>query len=129
MRYTCVLKSVVIATQLLEMPMSAVLVVDLAALLDTSKVGIEATKDLEKQWEAAKKLNDAERPVQFAKIQAKRDALRDALLARAKPLVADLARDKKADLVLDRSAVLWGKTEDVTAVLIAKVDALGAIKA
>jgi Skp family chaperone for outer membrane proteins len=129
MRYTCVLKSVVIAAQLLEMPMSAVLVVDLAALLDTSKVGIEATKDLEKQWEAAKKLNDAERPVQFAKIQAKRDALRDALLARAKPLVADLARDKKADLVLDRSAVLWGKTEDVTAVLIAKVDALGAIKA
>ncbi len=108
--------------------MATLLVVDLAALLDTSKVGAEAAKGLEKTWNEAKKLPDDQRAELLAKLQGKRDALREALFARARPIVAELAKEKKADAVLDKSAVLWGKADDITKALIKKVDAGGPLK-
>ena len=108
--------------------MSTLLIVDLAALLDTSKVGAEAAKGLEKTWNDAKQLPDEERQALLGKLQGQRDALREALFARARPLLAELAKEKKADAVLDKSAVLWGKGEDVTKALMKKVDAGGPLK-
>lgn len=109
--------------------MATVLVVDLTALLDSSKVGVEAAKALEKEWKAGQKLEEAERAELLAKLQGKRDSLRDALFDRARPLVAELGKEKKADLILDRSAVLWAaEFEDVTKALIKKVDAAGPLK-
>ncbi len=106
--------------------MATVLVVDLTVLLDTSKVGVEATKALEKDWKAGEKLEDNARVELLTKLQARRDGLRTALFNRARPLLADLAKEKKAELVLDRSAVLWAaQSEDVTAELIKRVDAGG----
>ncbi len=105
--------------------MATLLVVDLAALLDTSKVGAEAAKGLEKTWNDAKKLPDEERQELLGKLQSQRDTLREALFARARPLLAEMAKEKKADAVLDKSAVLWGKGDDITKALIKKVDAGG----
>lgn len=109
--------------------MTTVLVVDLAALLDTSKVGADAAKGLEKAWKEGQKLPDAEKAELLQKLQGQRDGLREALLARARPLLAELAKDEKADLVLDKGAVLWGTAKDVTKALIKKVDAGGPLKA
>lgn len=109
--------------------MATVLVVDLTALLDTSKVGIEAAKTLEKEWQAAQHQSDTERAELLRKLQARRDILREALFSRARPLVAALGKEKKADLVVDRSAILWAASaEDVTKVLIDRVDAAGPLK-
>lgn len=108
--------------------MATFLVVDLTALLDNSKVGAEAAKGLEKTWKEAQKLPDTEKVALLAKLQGQRDSLREALFARARPLVAELAKEKKADLVLDKSAVLFGSAEDVTKALIKKVDAGGPLK-
>ena len=46
--------------------MATLLVVDLTALLDTSKVGAEAAKGLEKTWNEAKGLPDEERQALLA---------------------------------------------------------------
>jgi hypothetical protein len=108
--------------------MATILVVDLTALLDSSKVGAEAAKGLEKTWKAGAKLPDEEKQKLLIKLQGQRDGLRDALFARARPLLAELAKEKKAELVIDKSAVLWGGTEDVTKVLIKKVDAGGPLE-
>ena len=108
--------------------MATVLVVDLTSLLDTSKVGAEAAKGLEKAWKEGAKLPDEEKQKLLVKLQAQRDSLREALFARARPLLAEIAKEKKADLVLDRSAVLWGTADDVTKALIKKVDAAGPLK-
>jgi len=108
--------------------MATILVVDLTALLDSSKVGAEAAKGLEKTWKAGAKLPDEEKQKLLIKLQGQRDGLRDALFAWARPLLAELAKEKKAELVIDKSAVLWGGTEDVTKVLIKKVDAGGPLE-
>jgi len=108
--------------------MATILVVDLTALLDSSKVGAEAAKGLEKTWKEAAKLPDEEKQKLLIKLQAQRDGLREALFSRARPLLAELAKEKKADLVLEKSAVLWGGAEDVTKALIKKVDAAGPLK-
>ena len=108
--------------------MATLLVVDLAAVLDTSKVGADAAKGLEKTWNEAKKLPDEQRQALLGKLQGQRDALREALFARARPLLAELAKEKKADAVLVKSAVLWGRGDDVTKALIKKVDAGGPLK-
>lgn len=108
--------------------MSTFLVVDLTALLDTSTVGAEAAKGLEKTWKDAQKKPEAERQELLAKLQGQRDGLREALFARARPLIAELAKEKKADAVFDKSAMLWGAAEDVTRALIKKVDAGGPLK-
>ena len=108
--------------------MATLLVVDLAALLDTSKVGAEAAQGLKKTWDEASKLPDEERQELLGKLQNQRDALREALFTRARPLLAELAKEKKADAVLDKSVVLWGKGDDITKALIKKVDAGGPLK-
>lgn len=108
--------------------MATLLVVDLTALLDSSKVGAEAAKGLEKTWNEAKKLPEEQRQELLSKLQNQRDALREALFARARPLLAEIAKAKKADVVLDKSAVLWGTGDDVTKALIKKVDAGGPLK-
>ena len=108
--------------------MATVLVVDLAALLDTSKVGAEAAKGLAKTWNDSKTLPDEERQELLGTLHAQRDSLREALFARARPLMAEIAKEKKADVVLDKSAVLWGKGDDITKALIKKVDAGGPLK-
>ena len=109
--------------------MATVLTVDLTALLDSSKVGAEAAKALEKEWKGGAKLPDDEKAKLLSKLQGQRDGLREALFARARPLLAELAKEKKADLVLDKSAVLWaGGAEDVTKALIKKVDAGGPLE-
>lgn len=108
--------------------MATVLVVDLALMLDQSRVGAEAAKALEQEWRGGEKLSDAEKQKLMGKLQGRRDALREALVARARPLLAELAKEKKADLVLERTAVLWGAAEDVTEALIKKVDAGGPLK-
>ena len=108
--------------------MATLLVVDLTALLDSSKVGAEAAKGLEKTWNEAKKLPEEQRQELLGKLQQQRDGLREALFARARPLLAEMAKEKKADAVLDKSAVLWGKGDDVTKALIKKVDAGGPLK-
>ncbi len=108
--------------------MATVLVVDLALVLDQSRVGADAAKALDQDWRAGEKLGDAEKQKLLAKLQGRRDALREALVARARPLLAELAKEKKADLVLERTAVLWGAAEDVTQALIKKVDAGGPLK-
>jgi Skp family chaperone for outer membrane proteins len=108
--------------------MATLLVVDLPALLDTSKVGADAARELEKAWNEAKSKPEEERRELLAKLQARRDGLREQLLARAKPLVAQLAKEKKADAVLEKGAVLWSTAEDITQALIARVDAGGPLK-
>jgi Skp family chaperone for outer membrane proteins len=108
--------------------MATLLVVDLTALLDDSKVGAEAAKALEKTWAESKKLPEEERQKLLEKLQSQRDSLRAALFARARPILAEIAKEKKAEAVLDKSAVLWGGGEDVTKALIKKVDAAGPLK-
>lgn len=108
--------------------MATILVVDLTAVLDSSKVGAEAAKGLEKAWKEGAKLPDDEKQKLLVKLQGQRDGLREALFARARPLLAEIAKEKKADLVIDKGAVLWGGSEDVTKALIKKVDAGGSLK-
>ena len=104
------------------------LTLDLRALLDTTKVGAEAAKALEKQWNDAKPADDAAKTKLLRDLETKRDALRTQLLARAKPVVAELAKAKKAQAVLEKSIVVWTEAEDITAAVIAKVDAGGPLK-
>ncbi len=109
--------------------MSTVLVVDLAAVLDTSKVGADATRQLEKTWKDAKSQPEEKQRQLLAKLEKKRDALRAALLSRVKPIVAELAKKKGALAVLEKGAVLYSQGEDLTAQVIAKLDAGGPLKA
>ena len=105
--------------------MTVVLVVDLTAVLDTSQVGKDATAALQKKWKDAEKKPEAEREALLNDLRRQRDGLREALLKRARPVVEALAKEKKATLVLERTAVLWGATEDVTPLVIKRVDAGG----
>ncbi len=104
------------------------LTLDLRALLDTTKVGAEAAKSLEKQWNDAKPKDDAAKAKLLRDLEAKRDSLRQQLLARAKPIIADFAKAKKATAVLEKSIVVWSEAEDITTAVIAKVDAGGPLK-
>lgn len=106
------------------------LVVDVPAVLDQSKVGAEAAKALSTEWEKSKSESAEKQREALSKLQQKRDELRAALLKRAKPILAELAKQKSARAVLERGAVLWAdeKIEDVTAQVIAKLDAGGPLK-
>lgn len=105
--------------------MAEMLVVDLAGLLDRSKVGAAAAAQLEKQWQASADKPAPEREALLRTLQERRDKLRAALLDRARPLLEAMRTERKAKWVLERSAVLAGPTEDVTDALIQKVDAGG----
>jgi Skp family chaperone for outer membrane proteins len=104
------------------------LIIDLRGLLDSCKVGVEATKGLEKAWSEAKPADDAAKKKLLAELESKRDGLRAALLARAKPFIAELAKKKGAVAVLEKTAAVWTEAEDITAQVIAKVDAGGPLK-
>jgi Skp family chaperone for outer membrane proteins len=105
--------------------MSTILLLDVTALLDTSKVGAAAAKQLEQSWDEAKRQpEDAQRTL-LTELTARRNGLRTQLLERARPIAAELARQKGAVAVLERGAVFWSQGEDITAAVIAKVDAAG----
>ena len=133
--------------------MAEYLVLDTTALLDKSKVGAEAAKHLEQTWtesqtrhlkmkEQAKgatgpalkavqqQVSDFERE-SLASLEQKRAQLREKLIERARPIVRELTKTAGAKLVLEKSAVAYLADEklDITAQVIAKVDALGPLKA
>lgn len=108
--------------------MGAILVVDLAAVLDKSKVGAEARAGLEKLWKDAQGKSEADQRQVLAELERKRDALRTAVLARARPAAAELAKKKGAQAVLEKGSVVWAEGEDITAQVIARVDAGGPLK-
>ena len=128
--------------------MEPYLVVDMASVLDKSAVGRTATASLEAEWASAdaehrRRLQDAARAsgASRAKLEAeaeqlgrealsaleqRRAALRVKLLARVGSLVRDLAKERGAGLVLERSAVLvFAQDADVTHEVIRRLDALG----
>jgi Skp family chaperone for outer membrane proteins len=110
--------------------MPDILLLDVPSLLDSSKVGAEAASSLEKIWAEAKAHPEAKQKEVLADLARRRDGLRTALLTRAKPLIAELAKKKSAKVVLERGAVVWADAavEDITAQIIAKVDAAGPLK-
>jgi len=111
--------------------MGDVLLVDWIAVLDGSGVGKKAAEELTSLWTAASGQTDAAKEQLHEQLQRRRDRLRDELVARAKPLLASLAKQKKAKLVLEKSQVAWADAtvEDVTPALIAEVDRGGPLKA
>ncbi len=108
--------------------MTTHLVVDLAAVLDKSKVGAEAAKSLEKAWAEAKSQSDDKKRKLLDELEKKRAGLRRALLDRVRPAVAELAKKKGAQVVLEKGAVLWTDADDITAEVIARVDEKGPLK-
>ena len=104
------------------------LTLDLRSLLDSCKVGLDAAKALEKTWNDSKPADDAAKTKLLRDLEARRDTLRGLLLARAKPVIAELAKKKGATAVLDKNSVIWSDSEDITAQIIAKVDAGGPLK-
>lgn len=101
---------------------------DTPQLLDKSKVGAEAAKALEKTWAEAKAQPEEKKRELLNQLEQKRNALRKQLLDRAAPVIAELAKAKKLDAVLEKGAIVWTSAEDLTAAVIAKIDALGPLK-
>ncbi|MBI3182731.1 MAG: OmpH family outer membrane protein [Myxococcales bacterium] len=103
---------------------------DLASLLDASKVGRDAARALENEWSITEGMPEDRRGEVLANLREKRDALRSALLARAGPIVAELAKKRGASAVLERGSLVWAaeKVEDITAAVIKEVDAQGPLK-
>jgi Skp family chaperone for outer membrane proteins len=110
--------------------MADLLLIDLPALLDTSRVGLDAAKALEKTWNDSKKESEPRRKELLAQLQQRRDALRTALLQRAKPIIAAHAKKKSAKVVLEKGTAVWTDptVEDITASVIKEVDAGGPLK-
>ena len=110
--------------------MPDLLLIDLAALLDTSKVGQDAAKNLEKTWNEAKKEPEARRKELLGQLQQRRDQLRAALLSRAKPLIAAQAKKKSAKVVLEKASAVWADAavEDITQAVIKELDQGGPLK-
>ena len=98
------------------------LTVDLRSLLDSCKVGIEATRGLEHTWDHSSTADDTAKAKLLRDLERKRDGLRELLLARAKPAISDLAKKRGAIAVLEKSVVLWTEAEDITALIMAAVD-------
>jgi len=103
----------------------ALLIIDVAMLLDQSKVGAAAAKALEKAWAEAQGQSDEKKRALYAELDQKRAALRVKLLERARPAIAELAKKKGAEAVVEKSVVVWAAAEDITRDVIAKVDAAG----
>ena len=110
--------------------MPDMLLLDVPSLLDSSKVGAEAAQSLEKIWIDAKGEPEGKQKLVLADLAKRRDALRTALIARAKPVIQELAKKHGAKVVLEKGAVLWAdaSVEDITAQVIARVDGLGPLK-
>ena len=75
-------------------------------------------------------LPEAKQKTVLAELAKRRDHLRGALLDRAKPLIAELAKKKGAKVVLEKGTVLWADPgiEEITRELIARVDGQGPLK-
>ena len=86
--------------------MATLLVVDLAALLDTSKVGAEAAKGLEKTWNDAKKLPDEERQKLLDDMSLVPSAVEEAL--RMFPAFAHFRRTATKDTELHGAKIREG---------------------
>lgn len=108
--------------------MALIGILDTVQLLDSSKVGAEAAKSLEKTWAEAKSQPEEKKRELLAQLENKRAALRQQVLDRARPIVAELAKQKKLEVVLEKGAVVWSSGVDLTAEVIAKVDAQGPLK-
>lgn len=108
--------------------MATIGILDTAQLLDSSKVGAEAAKSLEKTWNEAKAQPEEKKRELLAQLEQKRANLRQQLMDRARPVIAELAKKKNLDLVLERGAVVWSTGEDLTKDVIARVDAGGPLK-
>jgi Skp family chaperone for outer membrane proteins len=97
-----------------------VIVLDLARVLDDSPPGRAARATLEAAWANEPVKDDAAR----ARIAARRDQARDALLARVRPIVEALCVERGASVVIDRAAVIAsGAGVDVTDDVIARLGA------
>ena len=105
--------------------MDAIFTVDLIALLDKSRIGAEAAKSLEKAWAEAQAQPEAKRQELLAQLQSKRDALRQKLIDRTRPIIAELGKAKGALAVLEKGSVAWSSGGDLTAEVMAKLDASG----
>lgn len=108
--------------------MATIALLDTPQLLDKSKVGLEAAKGLEKTWAEAKAQPEDKKRELLNQLEQKRNALRKQLMDRATPIIAELAKAKKLDAVLEKGAVIWSNAEDLTDAVIAKVDAGGPLK-
>lgn len=106
----------------------SLLTIDTAQLLDSSTAGSAAAKVLTDRWEAAASKSAAEKQALLAELQVLRDSLRRQLLERAQPVIAEIAKKKKATAVLDKAAVVFGTLEDITDAVMARVDAQGPLK-
>lgn len=128
------------------------LVIDMRRLLDESEAGRAAAATLEARFKDAQARHQGLRdqakiaagPAQkklleeasafeataLADLGAARARLRDALLARANPILKRLCEERGTHLVLERSAVvLFDGAADVTAQVIEEVDAGGPLGA
>lgn len=127
------------------------LVIDMRRVLDESEVGRTAAADLEARFKDAQaryqQLRDQAKgaPVQAQKklleeasqfeqaalgdLAAMRARLRDALLARANPILKRLCEERGTHLVLERSAVvLFDGAADVTGEVIREIDERGPLE-
>jgi Skp family chaperone for outer membrane proteins len=100
-------------------------ILDTTLLLDASKVGADAAKALETTWNEAKAQPEDKKRELLAQLEQKRANLRQQVIDRAKPVVIELAKQKKLEAVLEKGAVVWSTAEDLTRDVIAKVDAQG----
>jgi len=108
--------------------MATIGILDTTLLLDSSTVGADAAKALEKTWTEAKSQPEDKKRELLAELEKKRSNLRQQVIDRAKPVVIELAKQKKLEAVLEKGAVVWSTGEDLTKEVIAKVDALGPLK-
>jgi Skp family chaperone for outer membrane proteins len=112
---------------------SAVLLVDLTAVLDRSRAGREAAAALEARFHAAREKRASLEGAEAARfeidsvraIEAERARLRDELLARARVQCEHIRSQRGALVVIDRALTLAAASEarDVTDELIAALDA------
>ncbi len=122
----------------------SILVIDLARVLDESAEGKAGAKALAARWEVAKtehaKLQKAAEAasgaaqgeahkalIRFEKetlaaIEDERRTLRSSLLEKVRPLVAAVAKQRKADVVLEASSALYvAETADITQTILGKL--------
>lgn len=105
--------------------MPDLLTLDTQALLDQSEVGKTAALELEKLWSKVRDQPEPAKALAYKDLESKRFYLRKALLERARMVVEQLAKKKKAKWVMESHAVLWGERDDITQAVIAEVDAQG----
>lgn len=101
-----------------------VLIVDINRVLEESEVGRTATEVLEAKWKKGSKGPRAE--TLKRDLEKQRAGLREKLLARVRPALAALVKERGAQVVLPAHSVVAHAAEvDVTEAVIAAVDAGG----